>query len=327
MKHLYQHLKAHERDLIAVWKSKGLSNKQIAKRLNRSVSSIGRETKRNRRPDGYYVSIRAQTLTRKRQRAGKRRHPLKTPAVYSYVLEKLRTGWSPEQISGRLKKEQGHPVICHETIYRFIYDSDNQDKRLWEYLPRNQKSRRKQNGRSVHKVRIPQRVSIHLRPTAIDLRTEFGHWEGDTVEGRKSERDGIHTEVERLSRLMLAGKVTAIDSPKTLSAQVTMFSRLPDSARKSTTLDNGRENHLHFGLTDRLGMRTFFADPYSSCQRATNENSNGLIRRYLPKGTSFKDLTQDELNDMVWEINNRPRKCLGYNTSTEVFEKHLRVAL
>jgi IS30 family transposase len=105
---------------------------------------------------------------------------------------------------------------------------------------------------------------------------------------------------------------------------MTMFSRLPGTARRSTTLDNGRENHLHFGLTDKLGMRTFFADPYSSWQRATNENSNGLLRRYLTKGASFRDLTQEELDDIVWEINNRPRKCLEYNTPREVFEKHLR---
>jgi IS30 family transposase len=244
--------------------------------------------------------------------------------VYVYVFEKLRSGWAPEQISGRLKKESGQSVICHETIYRFIYDSNNRDKRLWEYLPRKQKGRRKQNGRGVHKVRIPQRVSIHLRPTVIDLRTEFGHWEGDTVEGKRSDRDGIHTEVERLSRLILARKVETIDSPKTLASQMTMFSRLPGTARRSTTLDNGRENHLHFGLTDKLGMRTFFADPYSSWQRATNENSNGLLRRYLTKGASFRDLTQEELDDIVWEINNRPRKCLEYNTPREVFEKHLR---
>lgn len=324
---MYQHLKAHERDLIAVWKGKGLSNKQIAKRLYRSVSSIGREIRRNRRPDGYYVSIRAQALARKRQQTAKRRHPLKSPVVYSYVFEKLRTGWSPEQISGRLKKESGYPVICPETVYRFVYNSKNQDKRLWEFLPRKQKGRRKQNGRSVHKARIPQRVSIHLRPQTIDHRTEFGHWEGDTVEGKKSEGDGIHTEVERVSRVIFARKVPTIDGPKTLSAQVEMFSGFPAGVIRSTTLDNGRENHLHFGLTDRLGMKTFFADPYSSWQRATNENSNGLLRRYLLKGSSFKDLSRGELDDIVWEINNRPRKCLEYNTPREVFEKHSGVAL
>lgn len=324
---MYQHLKAHERDLIAVWKGRGLSNKQIARRLNRSVSSVGREIKRNRRPDGYYVSIRAQLLAKKRQLTAKRRHPLKSPVTFAYVLEKLRNSWSPEQIAGRLKKDQGYPVICPETIYRFIYQEKNREKRLWEYLPRKQKGRRKQNGRSVHKARIPQRVSIHLRPQVIDRRTEFGHWEGDSVEGRRSDGDGLHTEVERLSRAFLARKVLAIDSPKTLSAQVEMFSGFPDSARRSTTLDNGRENHLHFGLTDKLGMKTFFADPYSSWQRGTNENTNGLLRRYCPKGSSFTDLTQDELDDIVWEINNRPRKCLGYNTPREVFERHAGVAL
>ena len=325
---MYQHISGSERELIAIWINQNVSIRTIAKRLNRSHATIIRETKRNRSlASGYYVAIAAQKRAEDRNIRSRRRHPLKSPVIYSYVLDKLRFSWSPEQIAGRLKKHQGRSVICPETIYRFIYRKDNQDKKLWEYLPRKQKGRKRQNGRSVHKVRIPQRVSIHLRPEAIDLRTEFGHWEGDTVEDRKSDGDGIHTEVERLSRLMLVRKVAAINSPKTLSAQVEMFSRLPDGARRSTTLDNGRENYLHFGLTDKLGMRTFFADPYASCQRAANENSNGLIRRYLPKGTSFKDLTQDELNDMVWEINNRPRKCLGYNTSTEVFEKHLRVAL
>lgn len=321
----YTHLTDDERDLIAIWKGQGFSVTAIAEKLSRNPATITRELSRNKSyVSGQYIAISAKSQAEKRARRSHLRHPLKDPAVYAYTLEKLRNGWSPEQISGRLRRDHGRPVIHWETIYRFIYQTSNQDKKLWEYLPRKQKSRRKHNGRSVHKERIPQRVSIHDRPGVIDSRAEFGHWEGDTIEGRKSDGDGIHTEVERLSRLMLAGKVAVIDSPKTLTAQVEMFSRLPDAARRSTTLDNGRENHLHFGLTDKLGMRTFFADPYASCQRATNENSNGLIRRYLPKGTSFKDLTQDELDDMVWEINNRPRKCLGYNTPRETFEKQLK---
>lgn len=323
---MYQHISGNERELIAIWINQGISIRTIAKRLRRSHAAIIRETRRNRSLiSGYYVAIAAQRRAENRSLQSRRRHPLKNPAVYSYVLEKLRSGWSPEQIAGRLKKESGHSLICPETIYGFIYRKDNQDRRLWEYLPRKQKARRNHNGRGVHKARIPQRVSIHLRPQTIDRRAEFGHWEGDTVEGKKSDGDGIHTEVERLSRLMLARRVEAVDSPKTLSVQIEMFSSLPDSARRSTTLDNGRENHLHFGLTDKLGMRTFFADAYASWQRATNENTNGLLRRYLPKGTSFQELTQQELDDMVWEINNRPRKCLGYNTSQEVFEQQLKV--
>ena len=256
---MYQHISGSERELIAIWINQNVSIRSIAKRLNRSHAAIVREVGRNRSlVSGYYVAITAQKRAEQRSVRSRRRHPLKSSVIYSYVLDKLRSGWSPEQISGRLRRDHGSPVIHWETIYRFIYQTGNQDKKLWEYLPGKQKSRRKHNGRSVHKVRIPQRVSIHERPEEVNNRTQFGHWEGDTVEGRKSEGDGIHTEVERLSRLMLAGKVAAIDSPKTLSAQIEMFSRLPDSARRSTTLDNGRENHLHFGLTDKMGMRTFF---------------------------------------------------------------------
>ena len=315
---MYQHLKAHERDLIAVWKSKGLSNKQIAKRLNRSVSSIGRETKRNRRPDGYYVSIRAQTLTRKRQRAGKRRHPLKTPAVYSYVLEKLRTGWSPEQISGRLKKEQGHPVICHETIYRFIYDSDNQDKRLWEYLPRNQKSRRKQNGRSVHKVRIPQRVSIHDRPEEVNNRSQFGHWEGDNVVYDRH-RSALSTSVERKTRKVIITRPRNLTAEEKSRILIKRLRPLPEQARRTMTYDNGKEAARHEAVTGAIGMKFYFAKTYSSWQRGTNENRNGLVRYYLPRDTELSQLTARQIQRVENLINDRPVKLLGYKTPNEAF--------
>lgn len=143
------------------------------------------------------------------------------------------------------------------------------------------------------------------------------------MEGKKSERDGVHTEVERQTRFFMARKVDEITSPETIRVQLKMFRGLPDAARQSTTLDNGREHHRHMAL-HLLGMRTFFADPYSSWQRGTNENTNGLLRQYLPKGSSFRDLSQEELDDIVVELNDRPRKCLGYNTPREVFEKQLR---
>ena len=299
----------------------------MAKRLGRSHTTIIRELRRNRSlVSGYYVAISAQQHSEQRSRLSRRRHPLKSPETYAYILERLLWGWSPEQISGRLKLENSHSVICPETIYRFVYSEKNTEKKLWEYLPRKQKGRQEQNGRSVQSVRIPQRVSIHDRPDIIDKRIQFGHWEGDTVEGKKSEGDGIHTEVERVSRFVLAQRVNRIASQETVGVQYRMFAGLPESARRSTTLDNGREHHRHLALRF-LKMRTFFADPYSSWQRGTNENSNGLLRRYLPKGTSFHDLTKEDLDDMVWEINNRPRKCLGYNTSQEEFEKQLGGAL
>lgn len=321
---MYTHLTNQERDLLAIWNGQCLSIRTMAKSLHRSPGTISRELKRNRSlASGVYVAIAAQRRATMRAVETRKRHPLKQSWVYSCVFEKLHSGWSPEQIAGRLKKEHGHSVICPETIYQFIYKKQHQEKKLWEYLPRKQKSRQKQYGRSVHKERIPQRVSIHERPDVIDRRQEFGHWEGDTVEGRKSEKDGIHTEAERWSRRFMAQKVDRIASAETVHAQWTLFSGLPVSARRSTTLDNGREHHRHMAL-HFLGMSTYFADPYASYQRGTNENTNGLLRRYLPKGTSFQDLTQEELDDIVAELNNRPRKCLGYNTPNEVFEEQLR---
>lgn len=323
MSHIYKQISPRERDQIAVWKGKGLSNIQIARKLGRSVSTIGRELTRNRFSWNRYIAIHAQERYAKRVVNSHRRHPLKDETTFSYVLEKLGWGWSPEQIAGRLRLEKNKNVICHETIYSFIYQKKNQTKKLWEYLPRKQKRRQKQTGQSSQKVQIAQRVSIHERPIAIDRRNEFGHWEGDTVEGKKSEKDGVHTEVERLSRRYLLVKVNKIDSSEGIRAQYKIFGDLPPQSRRSTTLDNGRENHSHFELW-KLGINTYFADPFSSWQRGTNENSNGLFRRYYPKGSSFRDLSQEDLDEIAEEINSRPRKCLGYNTANEVFESYLR---
>src|SRR3989338_764849 len=166
------------------------------------------------------------------------------------------------------------------------------------------------------------RISIHLRPKVINKRKQFGHFEGDTIEGR-GHKDGFHTEVERLSRLIFAIKVNAISSDEGLKAQKDIFAVLPNQARLSTTLDNGRENHYHQKLKQELGIDTYFADPYSSWQRGTNEYHNGLIRRYFPKKTNLAIVTQEELDDVVYEINSRPRKVLKYQTPLEVFNYHL----
>ena len=317
-------LSAKERDLIAVWRGGGIKIREIARRLDRSPSTISDEIKRNSFKD-HYVAIHAQVQAEKHKKEARSRQPLKDHQTYSYVMDKLLQGWSPEQIAGRLELEQGKKVIHHETIYQFVYKKENRYLKLWEYLPRKQKGRKKQHGRGVHRGHIPQRVSIHQRPEAINSRSVFGHWEGDTVEG-KGHKDGIHTEAERLSRKLAARIVAAITSEAAIVAQKEIFSSLPVKARRSTTLDNGRENHLHYELKE-LDMDTYFADPYSSWQRGTNEYHNGLIRRYLPKGTSFADLTQEELDDIVWEINNRPRKVLNFYTAEEIFNLNLGVRI
>lgn len=320
-----KHINADERDLIALWKSEGQSNKEIARILGRSVSSVGREMKRNSFEGKYYVAIHAQAKSCERKSLAGKRHPLRNKEVFRWVVARLMRGWSPEQIAGRMGlvfQNNAGMRISPETIYSFIYFPRYAHRKLWEYLPWKRKTRRRKQGRKVHRGRIPDRVSIHLRPETVEAREEFGHWEGDTVEG-KAHKNGVHTEVERKSRFLAAQKVERINSTQALKAQKKIFSPLPAHARKTVTLDNGRENHLHTGLKE-LGMCTFFCDPYSSWQRGTNEYHNGLIRRYLPKKTDLSDLNQEELDDIVYEINTRPRKCLGFYTPREVFLRELR---
>lgn len=360
----YTKLTKPERVLLSAWKNEGLSNIECSKRLGRDKSTIGRELKRNKTKvkvgkydEEIYEPHHAQFATEERkQKAFHAKQPLKSKKIYRYVMEHLRGGWSPEGIAGRLRKED-HPDdpswwICHETIYAFIYKektdltrqglisrsaldarlaTHNQaitvtdfDRPLYEYLRRKQTKRRKKQGRKVHRSHIPDRVSIHTRSEEVNQRAEFGHWEGDTVEGL-GHQNGIHTEVERVSRLIGAKKVKAIDSQSALDAQKKIFTPLPKKARKSTTLDNGKETHLHFQLRDDLEMDTYHADPYSSWQRGTNEHGNGLLRYYFPKGTDFSKVTDEELADVVWELNNRPRKILQYRTAQEVFNEHLNL--
>ena len=324
----YTRLSPYERDLLALWQGERLTLRECARRLKRNVSSLSRELKRNRWKEGY-IAIHAQGRADEREREKAHgKQELKNPDVYAYVTDKLRGGWSPDQIAGRLKLD--HPNncywrICHETIYRWIYESTQikTDQPWYEYLRRKQKKRKKYKGRIVHRSHIPDRISIHKRPHVIDTRKEFGHWEGDTVEG-KGHKDGIHTEVERVSRFIAAGKVTSITSSSAIKVQKQLFTDMPKSARKSTTLDNGRETHLHYELRIDLGMETYHADPYSSWQRGTNEHGNWHIRYYFPKGTDFNEVPEDELQEVIDEINNRPRKILNYQTAQEVFTKKLQ---
>ena len=352
-----------ERVLLCEWKKQGISNIECAKRLSRHKSTIGKELARNKtqvwtgKSNEFIYEVRHAQFAamERRQKAFNAKQPLKSKKIYAYVIDHLRQGWSPEQISGRLRNvdypDDLSMRICHETIYSFIYKEKSDltkqgllaqslldarltskkdavtvtdyERPLYEFLRRKQTKRRKKSGRKVHRSHIPDRVSIHLRPEVINQRTEFGHWEGDTVEG-KAHRDGIHTEVERVSRLISARKVKAIDSQSAIDAQLAIFAPLSKQARKSTTLDNGKETHLHFKLRDDVQMETFHADPYSSWQRGSNEHGNGLLRCYFPKGTDFTKVTDEELEDVIWELNNRPRKILQYQTAQEVFDEHLK---
>jgi len=319
----HKKIAARERDKIAVWRAGGLSLRQISRQLNRSPSSISDEVKRNS-PKGEYHAITAEHLSRARNLSSRRTNPLKHPGIYSYVVDKLRAGWSPEQIAGRLKRNnRGKTVICHETIYRYIYSSQGKHKQLQQYLVRHHWKRRPWHGRWLYRRGIANRVSIRLRPEEINTRTSFGHWEADVVEG-KAHQGGIQTLLERKTRFYQAMLLPKIDSEYGVRAQAAMLAAWPQGARQSVTFDNGKENYNHKKLQQGLHLKTYFCDPNCAWQKGSNENHNGILRRYIPKKTDLTSVSQLELNAMVEEINNRPRKCLGYQKPSEAFKKELK---
>lgn len=315
-------LSPSERDQIALSLAAGVSLRSIARNLSRSVSTISDEVKRNSVED-VYQPHEAQALSEERNRASRRLNPLKSPWIYSYTVRKLRSGWSPEQIAGRLKRtHQGKTMICHETIYRYIDSTEGKQKQLYEYLTRHHYRRRKWHSRSLYHKGISNRTSIRLRPEEINGKTTFGHWETDIVEGSKH-TGGIQTILERKTRYFRGQLIPKIDSEYGSKAQINLLTKYPKDITKSVTMDNGRENYNHNDL-QVLGIKTYFCDPYCSWQKGSNENHNGILRRYIPKQTDFTTLTQTELNLILQEINQRPRKCLGYETSSEAFQRELQ---
>jgi transposase, IS30 family len=321
-------ISALERDQIYWWHACGDSLREIARRLGRSPSTVSDELKRNS-VDGLYKASVAHQAAQARQCNSHQKYLLRrNKALSSYVRKNLRLGWSPQQIAGRLKKEirQGlrspKEYINHESIYQYLYDKTTREERLFDLLPRHHKKRYRWRGRRHLAARLPHRISIRHRPEAIGNRTEFGHWEGDTIVGYKH-KTGLHTEVERVSRFACVVQIPHIRSKETFLAQLAIFTSLPRQARKSTTLDNGPENYQHTGLQEELGMQTYFADPYSSWQRGTNESTNGLIRRFFPKSTDFRYVSQEEVNDVIARLNNTPRRVLNYQTPREVFSAYI----
>jgi IS30 family transposase len=194
----------------------------------------------------------------------------------------------------------------------------DKDRPLWEFLRRKQKKRRKKGGRKAQRVRIPDRVSIHDRPMVVARRKQFGHWEGDSIVGL-GHKNGLHTEYERVASMTRFERLKRVTADEASGAARKIFGDLPAHARRSTTLDNGSEHTDH----KEFGIQAYFADPYASWQRGGNENCNLWIRYYFPKGTDFSTITDEELKDVEWELNNRPRKRLNFKTPQEVFAVYL----
>jgi len=239
----------------------------------------------------------------------------------AYVKHKLKDDWSPEIIAEKLKidyPDDEQMRISHETIYRWVYLDARAGGSLYHHLRRRRKKRRKQKRYGSGRRFIPGRVSISERPDIVETRERFGDWEGDTIEGSKSSGYML-THVERKSRYLIAAKLLDKRAETLTLKSTKAFWRIPKKMRKTLTVDNGKEFAGFKKLEDKTGLTVYFADPYSAWQRGTNENTNGLLRQYFPKGTDFRTVTEQDLAFAVKKLNHRPRKCLNYQCPYEVF--------
>jgi len=315
----YGHLTLEERCTIAQLRQAGRSKRQIAAALDRAPSSISRELKRNSGVQIGYTPSYAQEQTRARRWTGSRLE--RDAKLRSFVLDCLAHGWSPEQIAGRLKQQKATVTISQESIYRFIYAQMRRtnDGAWRNYLPH----RKGKRGRQARRQRssddlIKGRVSITLRPQAIDQRRTFGHWEGDlmafAIPGQT-----ILVAHERKSRLILGARQPG-KAPQSVAEQLcAWFQPLDPRLRRTITFDNGTEFARHLLLTDALAIRTFFCDPYSPWQKGAVENAIGRLRRCLPRKTDLDTLDHALLEAWIAAYNNTPRKCLHFRSPAEVF--------
>src|SRR4030042_5226662 len=308
----YRHISLEERDRIAEMKSLGHTVTEIAEALRRSKGTLSREWRRNATPAyKVYLSHRAheRAVTRKQEASSRPR--LKNEQIVTYVRNKLEQGLSPELISGRIGLEHSGLGISHEAIYQYIYHPKTEGRaELIGHLVRGHRKRKTKGiGRRERKTKIPNRIPIEERPISVENRSRFGHWEGDSLVSRKS-LAALNSLVERQSRLLLLTRLERKSAELTADTVIRRLQEFPGKARRTLTLDNGTENAQHEAITDAIGMQCYFARPYLSRQRGTNESVNGLGRRYFPKGTDFSKIMDDQVAKVESIINNRPRKCL-----------------
>jgi len=317
----YRHLTIDERESILKMLSEQKDMTHIAESIGRDKGTVSRELSRNRCSTGEYKPHLAQRYYTKRRDASKQPYRLeKNGRLRQYVRHKLKQYWSPEQIAARL--EIDHPDAPQMrtsplVIYNWIQRDKTAGGTLYKYLRQGHRKRRKKRGSLNNQGQIPDRRPISERPKAVDKREELGHWEGDTVVG-KFHSSFVASHVERKSRYLLVGRTDDKSADSMNATTRRLFRKIPLSKRKTMTFDNGKEFAGFKALEKAVGFCCYFADPYSSYQRGTNENTNGLLRQFFPKGTDFNTISEEEIDKAAALLNNRPRKCLNYRTPHEV---------
>jgi transposase, IS30 family len=297
--------------------SDNLTMEEIATQMNRSKSTISRELRRNSIDGKLYLPDTAQTKMQTRRAQSKHKFISISESTLEQVKQSLEQYHSPEQVSGRMKRE-GLDAVSHETIYQMIYANHQGLASYRQYLRQGQKKRRRRKGVNSKRGGIPGRIGIEHRPAIADLKTEIGHWESDTVIG-VSHMGAIVTHVDKASKFLLAGLAQNKTVQQINQVTLGLFEQIDARFRKTMTFDNGKEFSGHQKLAQTLGISCFFANPYHSWERGLNEHTNGLLRQFFPKGTNFKIVKPEVLTNVVNLINHRPRKSLDYRTPYEVF--------
>lgn len=313
----YQHLSQKERFKLYDYIQKGVSPSEISKKLNRSRSTISRELKRNR-VGSRYLPDSAQKLYLSRY-PGRPKKINPDTALYHYIRYKLMAGWSPEQISGRMKVERKPYYVCHETIYQYIY-KERQGKDWYTCLARAKPKRGKRKGRKVGSGKYLYIRPIHYRPAEVMARQQIGHWEGDTIGFSADKYENITTLVERKSRYLLMIKNKNRQSENVMKDIQKVLIQLPRFKRRTITFDQGSEFAQWRSLENQTKCLVYYCDPHSPWQRGTNENTNGRIRRFLPRSTPIQSLSQIDIDWICKKMNSIPRKILDFHTPKEAIK-------
>lgn len=324
MRH-YNHLSINERESLLILSNSGKNISQIAIILGRNKSTISRELKRNS-INSNYSAVNADRLYHNRRLNSKRHKLLDNCTLKSKILKLfIDFQWSPEEISNRLKLENSNFHVSYNTIYRGIYDGTLEPIPL-QHGQRGLARKLRHRGKTRHKKgqietrgKIVISNPIELRPKEADKRQEIGHWESDTVAG-KTGSECLVTNVDRKSRYLLAAKASTKSSEPVKEVMIELFKQLPANKLKTITSDRGKEFSRHSDVTNALnGVQFYFPQPHAPWLRGTNENTNGLLREYLPKGVDIRNYSDEQIAQIVFKLNTRPRKCLGWKSPYEVF--------
>jgi IS30 family transposase len=315
----YTHLSMRDRCLIATFLTMKTKISIIAARSGRHRSTIYREIKRNK-SDKHYMPGKAHEMAQNRH-PGPSNKLLTHAELNKYVLAGLKNGWSPEQISGRMKMDKKEYYVCPESIYRYVYRNKNLG--LYKLLPTKKSKRRSRSDRKKY-PKSPQMImrNISLRTKKADLREIIGHWEGDTIRFPKDQNTCVTTLVERKSRYVCLRKNKNKKSKTVIDHISATIKSMPKKIWNSLALDQGKEFMNFRNIERETKCKIYFCDPHSPWQRGSNENMNGRLRRFLPKKFKIDGITQRTLDKIAAQANNTPRKCLGYMTPEEVFKQH-----